>query len=327
MKRFALAMIASAGVALAMPASATIFGYTGAELTYTVPSSGVYSILAFGAQGGRDGDGDAGAAGAEASGQFNLFSGEMLSIIVGGAGSPGDLFSSGGGGGGGGTFALGPSGVLVGAGGGGGGGSDASEAAFGGVGGAVTAGPGGDGGPGNICIPLDGGEACGAAGSGGAGGGVLPSTSAGGGNFSGGSGGTSNPPGGAGGSGGFGGGGGGGGGGRFPGTFGGGGGGGGVGGGDGGAGGKGGGGFLFDCLFDPSICAAGVGNPYLDSSVIAGTQIEVAGGNLDANGEVDISPVPEPASLVLIASGFVGLLAFRRRRKRFMRAHVGTQVA
>ena len=139
MKWFALAMIASAGVAFAMPASATIFGYTGAELTYTVPSSGVYSILAFGAQGGRDGDGDAGAAGAEASGQFNLFSGEMLSIIVGGAGSaggPGDFFNSGGGGGGGGTFALGPSGLLVGAGGGGGGGSDAPEAAFGGVGGA-----------------------------------------------------------------------------------------------------------------------------------------------------------------------------------------------
>ena len=152
MKRFALAMIASAGVAFAMPASATIFGYTGAELTYTVPSSGVYSILAFGAQGGGDGDGDAGAAGAEASGQFNLFSGEMLSIIVGGAGSPGDLFSSGGGGGGG-TFALGPSGVLVGAGGGGGGGSDAPEAAFGGVGGAVTAGPGGDGWPRQYLYP------------------------------------------------------------------------------------------------------------------------------------------------------------------------------
>ena len=198
MKWFALAMIASAGVAFAMPASATIFGYTGAEVTYTAPSSGVYSILAFGAEGGRDANGIAGGDGAEAGGDFSLFSGEMLSIIVGGAGSaggPGDFFNNGGGGGGGGgTFVLGPNGLLVGAGGGGGGGSVAPEAAAGGAGGAVTAGPGGDGGPGNICIPVDGGEACGAAGSGGVGGGVLPATSAGGGNFSGGLGGASSVP-------------------------------------------------------------------------------------------------------------------------------------
>ena len=53
MKWYAVGIMASAAVGFAVPASATVFGYTGAEVTYTVPSSGVYSILAFGAEGGQ----------------------------------------------------------------------------------------------------------------------------------------------------------------------------------------------------------------------------------------------------------------------------------
>jgi hypothetical protein len=76
------------------------FTYIGSRVTFTVPTTDAYQILAFGASGGfRSIFGFA--SGAEIAGTFNLTAGEMLTIAVGGAGSPI-------GGGGGGSFVVGP---------------------------------------------------------------------------------------------------------------------------------------------------------------------------------------------------------------------------
>jgi hypothetical protein len=94
------------------------FTYTGKLVTWTVPKTGTYQILAYGAQGGnitRTGTG--GGLGAEIGGDFILAAGEILQIAVGGAGMP----DVGAGGGGGGSFVVGPGNTpLVIAGGGGG---------------------------------------------------------------------------------------------------------------------------------------------------------------------------------------------------------------
>jgi hypothetical protein len=94
------------------------FDFTGMVQTFTVPMTGAYQILAFGAQGGSGGaTGAGGGLGAEIGGDFSLTAGEMLGIYVGGAGGSYNL----GGGGGGGSFVIGPSNAkLVIAGGGGG---------------------------------------------------------------------------------------------------------------------------------------------------------------------------------------------------------------
>ena len=71
--------------ALAAPASADIVPFTDTtpgSATFTVPETGVYGILAFGAQGG-------GGLGSEVGGDFNLTGGEILSIVVGGQGGAG----------------------------------------------------------------------------------------------------------------------------------------------------------------------------------------------------------------------------------------------
>src|SRR5437016_5281061 len=117
-------------------ARATTLTYTGAIVDFTVPTTGTYQILAFGAQGGSGRYGGGGR-GAEIGGDFNLTAGEVLQIAVGGAGS--NQFY-GGSGGGGGSFVIGPSNTkLVIAGGGGG----ASEYRDGG--GGLTGGAGGNG--------------------------------------------------------------------------------------------------------------------------------------------------------------------------------------
>ena len=132
MKRLLLAGTALLALATMEPAAyaqRVNFTYTppGSVVTYTVPTTGLYQVTAFGAQGGGSTAiaGPAGAIagpgglGAEIGGDFNLTAGEVLQIAVGGAGLTGTL------GGGGGTFVVGPENTpLVIAGGGGGGGAD-----------------------------------------------------------------------------------------------------------------------------------------------------------------------------------------------------------
>jgi hypothetical protein len=88
-------------------AAPIVFDYTGSLVTFVVPTTDTYEIIAFGAQGGgEDLFGSSGLSeggkGAAIGGNFSLTAGEVLQIAVGGAGS----FSDGGGGGG--SFVVGP---------------------------------------------------------------------------------------------------------------------------------------------------------------------------------------------------------------------------
>lgn len=76
--------------------------YTGSIITWTVPTTGVYAIDAFGAQGGYgpiDGSGFHGGRGAEIVGDFSFAAGTLLYIAVGGLGSSTANNYNGGGGG------------------------------------------------------------------------------------------------------------------------------------------------------------------------------------------------------------------------------------
>src|SRR5215469_9611758 len=76
------------------------FTFTGSLVTFTVPTTGSYQILAFGAQGGNDpmfGIG-VGGKGAEIGGDFSFTAGETLQIAVGGAGGSEGRGGAGGGG-------------------------------------------------------------------------------------------------------------------------------------------------------------------------------------------------------------------------------------
>jgi hypothetical protein len=124
MKLVLLAGAAFLGLAVSGSAARAVpfdFMYTGSLVTFTVPTTGSYQILAFGAQSGNgffNGIG-AGGRGAEIGGDFRLTAGETLQIAVGGKGSD----EGAGGAGGGGSFVVGPGNTpLVIAGGGGGGG-------------------------------------------------------------------------------------------------------------------------------------------------------------------------------------------------------------
>jgi len=307
--RFVLVAAVAAALAFAVsgPARAGLcvgtFSAGGASASCTVASSGTYLIQAYGAAGGSAGYG--GGAGAVASGDYQLTSGETLTLDVGGAG----LSNSYGGGGGGGFVLNGSTLLLVG--GGGGGGSSQSAGANAGLTTAGTAGTvaqgssggaGGTGGSGGAIntgfinsgaagggILGDGANGLSNSGSAAVGGEGLPE------GLAGGAGGSSP----AGGAGGFGGGGGGG--------RGGGGGGGGYSGGGGGnalGGGGGGGGSFVDFS---------VGDGY----VSGGT---VALDDLSGDGEIIISevpqvPVPEAGTLALlsVAAGLTGVLRRARR--------------
>jgi hypothetical protein len=302
MKRLLLAGTAFLGLAapgLAARATPFDFTYTGGLVTFTVPITDSYQILAFGAQGGSVTSGNVtgpGGLGAEIGGDFSLTAGEVLQIAVGGVGLPG---SSGGGGG---SFVVGSGNApLVTAGGGGGGGLLFPPAMP-----VITANPGGggltgpDGGALGVCVfppPMptgkdgNGGPSpdC-LSGPGGGGGGFLSAGgnskigATGGGGFPGLSGGT---PGG-----GFGGGGGG------PGGGGGGYSGGGAGGGHTVSANPGGGGGSFDAGTDPIL--------------VADFQT--------GNGEVVITELaaaaPEPASLALLGAGLLSLSVLWRRAVR-----------
>jgi hypothetical protein len=96
------------------------FVLTGAAVDYTIPKTGDYAILAFGAQGGGNGVGAAGGLGAEIGGQFLLNAGDALVIAVGGQGD-GFSFPRGAGGGGGSFVVDATTGAVLAAAGGGGG--------------------------------------------------------------------------------------------------------------------------------------------------------------------------------------------------------------
>lgn len=84
-----------------------IFNYSGTIQTWAVPNDGRYKIEAYGAQGGSlgslGGSYHQGGKGAYVSGEFDLKVGEVLFILVGGAGQS-KAWNDWGGGGGGGTF-------------------------------------------------------------------------------------------------------------------------------------------------------------------------------------------------------------------------------
>lgn len=343
------ALLLGAGLAAsclcAATASATpiTFRYTGHIVDYKVSTAGVYGIIAFGAQGGAGDIGGsslmAGGDGARVSGEFALISGEELQIAVGGEGGAGD---DGGGGGGGSFVVAGPPkepidySILAIAGGGGGGGLLSA-----GQGGQKTAGTGAGGSAGQGTDSGGGGGGYQSTGktarSGGEGGGsfvikCVPGPKVG----------CSSPlqrgtlaGGAAGRDGGVGGFGGGGGGGQA------GGGGGGYSGGAGGSsvtnilpvdGGSGGDSILVDAK-DPSMKAddrAGNGLVelvFLHAAAAATVPSGPGSWNHVANGQeaaaVDLvaasdppagsDPVPEPGSLVLLATGLFGLAALRRR--------------
>ena len=85
-----MAIASTAGSAGAAPIP---LSYTGGFQTYTAPTTGVYDILAFGAQGGSGGG-----LRAEIGGSLMLTAGEVLDIAVRGQGGRFNIGSGGGGG-------------------------------------------------------------------------------------------------------------------------------------------------------------------------------------------------------------------------------------
>ena len=110
----AVAMIVAAAEADAMT-----FDFTGSLVTWTVPTTGVYDVTAYGAAGGNK-PFSPGGLGAEAGGDIVLSAGTMLTVIAGGEGQLAEI-DGGGGGGGSFVFDITDGAYLVAAGGGGGG--------------------------------------------------------------------------------------------------------------------------------------------------------------------------------------------------------------
>jgi hypothetical protein len=127
----ALAMMTAAQA----DAATTTLTFTGSEVTWTAPTTGVYDILAYGAQGGNHTFAAfvPGGLGAEAGGDVTLTAGTRLTVLVGGKGGS---YA-----GGGGSFVLVGGSTLVAAGGGGG----AGTAGFGNGGGGLASSSGGAG--------------------------------------------------------------------------------------------------------------------------------------------------------------------------------------
>jgi PEP-CTERM motif len=107
-------------------ANADVFGLPG-EVRYMIPTTGSYDFRVAGAGGGGQTPSDRGGVGAVVGGELFFDAGDMLDIVVGGAGGAGICQNGCGGSGGGGSFVF-ESGLLFAAGGGGG-------AGFGGGGG------------------------------------------------------------------------------------------------------------------------------------------------------------------------------------------------
>lgn len=101
-------------------AGTTTITYSGAIIDYTVQTSGIYDIIAYGANGGN-GYESLGGQGAVVGGVFDLNVGTALNILVGQAGGDSSIYS---GGGGGGSFVVSQTSatpLIIAAGGGGGG--------------------------------------------------------------------------------------------------------------------------------------------------------------------------------------------------------------
>lgn len=107
---------------------ASTISYSGSPSQYTVPTTGIYQIVAFGASGGAVffAAGGGGGDGAEIGGELLLFRGDILDLYIGGIGGSGNLD----GGGGGGTFVRTSTGTLLLAAGGGGGASSNQPTVF-----------------------------------------------------------------------------------------------------------------------------------------------------------------------------------------------------
>ena len=121
-KYLAVATLALTALAPSAYAAPVVFGYTGAIATYTVASTGVYTINAIGAQGGHgtiNNGSYVGGRGASMTGSFNLTVGEIVYLAVGGMGSSVSENYNGGGGGGSFVVASGATPLLVAGGGGG----------------------------------------------------------------------------------------------------------------------------------------------------------------------------------------------------------------
>lgn len=120
--RLTLAGLALAALlAATRPAVAAPIPYTGAIQQYTVTQTGLYDFIVVGATGAGASGGQAGGAGAKATGQLALLAGTTLQLVVGGVGVSNFYF----GGGGGGSFVyIDDATPLLIAGGGGGGGYD-----------------------------------------------------------------------------------------------------------------------------------------------------------------------------------------------------------
>lgn len=106
-----------AGTASSLATTVYTYTYTGSIQTWTVPTTGRYSVEAIGAQGGSATPGFSGGLGAEVIGDFSFVKGQTYQYAVGGVGTS-DGCSAGGGGG---TFFVTSTGTpLIVAGGGGG---------------------------------------------------------------------------------------------------------------------------------------------------------------------------------------------------------------
>jgi hypothetical protein len=259
-------------------AGATTFTFTGAIVDFTVPVTGTYQILAFGAQGGSAVGGNSGPSapggkGAEIGGDFDLTKDEVLRIAVGGAGgNGGNGFFYGGGGGG--SFVIGPSNskLVIAGGGGGSGGNGINGIMFVGSPGLTTLG----GGSGTALSDV-GGSGTYTASPGGTGG-------QGGGGGYGGSGGAGFIGGGAGG---------------------------------GLTSGGGGGGGIKNNSGISFYGGAGGGGGSFDGGVnqILMAGFQTGDGEVVITELVGATPVPEPASVALLSTGLTWLAAIRRRRR------------
>lgn len=81
MGRICFALAALGPLAVGMPAAADVISFSGATTTYTVPTTGVYEIMAYGAEGGSSGL-VAGGAGAEVGAYFSLPSGKPCPFLL-----------------------------------------------------------------------------------------------------------------------------------------------------------------------------------------------------------------------------------------------------
>jgi hypothetical protein len=94
-------LVAFLGVtAVAVPPRADLFSFTASIQTYTVATTGVYTITSAGAQGGPGFVGDSGGLGAVVTGDVSLTAGTVLDIVVGQEGFEPDPYAGAGGGGG-----------------------------------------------------------------------------------------------------------------------------------------------------------------------------------------------------------------------------------